>query len=495
MYKFWKKNNIYIILFIVSFFASLVGSGYSPFSSLSYLNYDSTVFYIIGRGMKYGYVPYIDLIDHKGIYIFLVNYIGSLITEQNHIGIFIVNYVFTFASMIFAYKIADLLTNNKIVSALSSISFFFIQLTYYFCYCGMKCESMLFPFILYANYKHLEYLHGNNKQVQYNLLFIFKMGIFIGITIFTKANLVICYLPIIISIFIETIQQRKIVNLLKCFLVGILGIAVGCLPAIIVAFKLNCFKEMIHYTFELNYLYAKEIYYQYSSYINAIINIIYDFAVIIILSLISIFAFVRYKLTLKTNINYILTVVFNFIASFVALRSRTYYTLPLLMNIYILVIFFYETIYKTFSNKKILFNTLLVVIFIINCFLFCRFSLVTNIKSGYRENVLCNRIKDIYVPNKSLLVIGAGLQVYNTLNIFPNEKNFCLPDIDMSFYSKPFDEVLNNIENENSDIVVASFMPLMIRSGFAEKVRKLLDEKYDFIEDVRGIPASIYFKK
>ena len=120
---------------------------------------------------------------------------------------------------------------------------------------------------------------------------------------------------------------------------------------------------------------------------------------------------------------------------------------------------------------------------------------MTNIKSGYRENVLCNRIKDIYVPNKSLLVIGAGLQVYNTLNIFPNEKNFCLPDIDMSFYSKPFDEVLNNIENENSDIVVASFMPLMIRSGFAEKVRKLLDEKYDFIEDVRGIPASIYFKK
>ena len=495
MSKIFKKNSVYVILFIASFIASLVGSGYSPFSSLSYLHYDSTVFYIIGRGMKYGYVPYIDLIDHKGIYIFLVNYLGALITENNHLGIFFVNYLFNFASMIIAYKIAYLMSGNKIISVLSSISFFFLQLSYYFSFCGLRCETMLLPFIMYANYKYLVFLYHKDKQEQYNFISVFITGIFIGIAIFTKANLAICYLPIIISIFIDTIYNRRILDIFKYFFVGSIGIVVGCLPAIIVALKLNCFHEMLHFTFELNYLYSKEVYYQYNSYLDAIVNIISDFAILIVMSIISIFVFIHRKLDVKTNIYYVMTVTFNFAASFVAMRSRTYYALPVLINIYILVIFIYEMIYNLLSRKIILFRILISAIFIINAALFYKFSYLTNIKIGYRENILCNRIKELYEPNKSVLVIGAGLQVYNTLNIFPNEKNFCIPDIDMSSYSKPFDEVLLNIENEKSDIVIASFMPLMIRNGFAEKARKLLDEKYDFIEDVRGIPASIYFKK
>ena len=101
--KILKNNYILILLILISTILTFINSPYSPIRDLAYLDYDSTIFYIIGKGMKHGFVPYIDLIDHKGIYIFFINYLGALISEYNHIGMFIVHLLIEYFTIIIIY--------------------------------------------------------------------------------------------------------------------------------------------------------------------------------------------------------------------------------------------------------------------------------------------------------------------------------------------------------------------------------------------------------
>ena len=118
------KNIIYVLLIFVVFGISYFVSCYSTFYNISFLNYDSTAFYLIGKGIKYGYIPYINLADHKGIYIFYVNFLGALISENQYIGIFIVNFLINCLYVIITYNIILLFSNNKVIGIMSSLTSF-----------------------------------------------------------------------------------------------------------------------------------------------------------------------------------------------------------------------------------------------------------------------------------------------------------------------------------------------------------------------------------
>ena len=71
------KKNIkymkYIVYLIVSIFMILVLSkSTSPLYDGSY-TIDSGLFIVVGKAIIRGYIPYVDLFDHKGPIIFLIN--------------------------------------------------------------------------------------------------------------------------------------------------------------------------------------------------------------------------------------------------------------------------------------------------------------------------------------------------------------------------------------------------------------------------------------
>ena len=107
---FWIPITICIMFFLTAS---------SPF--LKYIDVDSAVFNTIGRGMAVGKVPYRDMFDHKGWYIYFFNCLGALISPDNTVGLFIIECLFMLANVYLVYKTAmmvhgDLLKTNITVS-------------------------------------------------------------------------------------------------------------------------------------------------------------------------------------------------------------------------------------------------------------------------------------------------------------------------------------------------------------------------------------------
>ena len=108
---FWIPVMIGIMLFL---------TGSSPF--LKYMDVDSSVFYTMGRAMADGKVPYRDLFDHKGWYVYFFNCLGALISPNNTIGLFVIECLFMLVNVYLIYLIV-MLINDDLLRINMTISF------------------------------------------------------------------------------------------------------------------------------------------------------------------------------------------------------------------------------------------------------------------------------------------------------------------------------------------------------------------------------------
>lgn len=495
------KNIIYVLLIFVVFGISYFVSCYSTFYNISFLNYDSTAFYLIGKGIKYGYIPYINLADHKGIYIFFVNFLGALISENQYIGIFIVNFLINCLYVIITYNTILLFSNNKVIGIMSSLTSFVLASSYFFCQGGMKCETMLMPIILYVNFMCLQHLLDNQEK-QFGYRKIYVLGIFIGIVLFTKANLCICFLPIIIMCILDILETKKYQLFINYLFIGLIGIIIGILPAIIYGLATNSIKEMLYYTFTVNFQYVNDIYYKYGDLLRAIANIITSFKWVLIFSLLGLF--VSRALVRNDKIFLFLTLSFvaNIIVSFMSLRPYTYHAYPMLFNILWFIFFIYkifdivvDKLYYSLHIKKI--NIL--VVFMLMCILILitymhKFSYNQNITQGYRQYLVNKKLEQYYQKGEKILVIGAAIGAYNYFDVFPTTKYFCIPHTTQKFIEPMYDSLLESIKSGENDWVITSFTPIMNRSKFPREASELLDNTYNYVDDIPLAPATIYKK-
>lgn len=495
------KPIIYIVLFLATLVISYFAVCYSAFYNSSFLNYDSSVFYLIGRGIKNGYIPYKDLADHKGIYIFFVNFLGALISENKYIDIFIINLLINYCFVVLVYKIAALFSKNWTINILVAISSFVLGSSYFFCQGGMKCETMLMPIILYSYYLYLKhFIHNRNNPFETKKMFI--IGIGAGIALFTKANICICFFPIIFSCIMEIHENRSYHLLIKYFTFGFLGILIGILPAITYGLLTKSLKEMIYYTFTANFLYTKGLYYKYNGLVDATINTIFNFKWVLLFSIVGICA--SYSIVKSKKIFLFLCVSFlsTCISSFMALRPYTYHSYPMLFNLLWLLFFVFIKLDKVLGDihiksrikKNVLLSLFIIVYMLFLSFYTYNFSYKRNILYGYRQYLVNKELEKYYKKGDRLLVIGASIGSYNYFQVFPTIRDFCIPHTTEKFVDPMYDELLESIKKGENDWVITSFTPIMNRSNFPDRVNNLLSEKYEYVLDIPLVPATIYRK-
>lgn len=151
--KIFKKENIliFIILLFITFLVMLM-SPLNLFSINGVSGIDSSVFKTIGYYMNNGLLPYKDIFDHKGPILYILNYLGYIISPNR--GIWVIEFVFMFISTCFIYKISRLKCDKKIsifitIIILSLLCLYFEQ--------GNLCEEYALPLELISLYIFLKY--------------------------------------------------------------------------------------------------------------------------------------------------------------------------------------------------------------------------------------------------------------------------------------------------------------------------------------------------
>ena len=223
---------------------------------------DASFFTLAGREILAGRVPYRDFYDLKGPYFFFIQALGQLI-GRGHTGIFILEVLSLFASLILLYRIGTMFISRR--KSLGVIVFFL--LAYISMLWGGNClEEFCLPLNLLAVFLNLRLFTSDcvvqsreessertqdENDIDIRRLFMTAMitGICFTVMAFSKITAGAPLTGLVIGVFILLIVRRMPAKLGYYILYFILGALLAFLPLLIYFGYHNSILRMLYCTF------------------------------------------------------------------------------------------------------------------------------------------------------------------------------------------------------------------------------------------------------
>lgn len=265
-----KRRSVFVLFqwimsFVVSvLFLLLYSNTTSPFTN--YYGEDSAFYAMVGAGMKHGLLPYRDFYEMKGPYMFWIQYLGQLISEDRF-GTFCiqtVNMTLTIGIILLivnlALKDCKMSACKRFLIHFSSVVFslFMISLTFEG---GNLTEEFSYPVLVLCLYLCLRYFDEQKKQIKsdHSLIFGFIYGMAFGYFAFIRIINAAFLGAVLLTITIYLISKKNWKNILQNAIVFISGTIVCMLPACIWAFIQGIFNDMIQEVYILAFSYSTEL--------------------------------------------------------------------------------------------------------------------------------------------------------------------------------------------------------------------------------------------
>lgn len=258
MIEIIKKRNIkeYLTIVGIAFvFLLLFSNGTSPLTH--YYGSDSAFFIFVGKAMKHGYLPYIELFDHKGPYLFWIQEIGQIICEDKT-GAFIIQLVNLSICMFITDSIISVSNNKNFKNRL----LYQIPLGLVFAISfrdGNMCEEYSLPYLLICLYLFIKYLKivESGKYI-HKKEYAFIYGLFFTILAFIRITNSAFLCACVLTIFIILLINKEYKNILENIIYFFCGVVVGILPLLIYYSMIDGIDEMLYSTFIFGYKYSSK---------------------------------------------------------------------------------------------------------------------------------------------------------------------------------------------------------------------------------------------
>ncbi len=408
-----------ISLFIYCVLVCILCLGSSPI--LHYMTPDSSIFWSIGRAMAKGKVAYKDIFDHKGFYLWVINWLGALVSTKSTVGLFFIEVIFNYANVVLVYLISSYYLKEKLINQLLSISFLGISLNYFTCRTGNLTEYygvtfQLISFLLIVKYykEHME-IHPAK--------YMFMHGICSGILLFMQANILGMWIPFGIILAYQMFKNKQYKVFARNLLALLSGVICVTIPVLVYGIHNSCLKEIIDGTFVANMKYS-QVNRDGTPFGIFLKRFVCQPAfLIVIVAVLSCFVVWKYERTLFMMFTSMLIVTVIFMN--VALRPNENYFHSYLVFTLPTMIFLMKQFFSKFKAHKIF----VLVIFVLSIML--NLQLVKQILHLGQSTVVykaSKEIKDIINPNDDredcLLITGCWATIYNDTNTIPQIKYF-----------------------------------------------------------------------
>ena len=231
-----SKAIIYLVLFLITF-SIVYTSTLNPFLS-RIMNVDTSVYISITQGITRGHALYKDMADNKGPLLYLLSVPGFFFGGTT--GVWITELIIIFISFLFMYKTALLFTNTK--NALLTV-FFTSLATHPFYYVNAGTEEYALPFLAVSFYiftKH--YISAKAKFFE-----IVILGISFACSIMLRLNMFPLWGGFCLIIIIESVINKKYIDILKYIVGFILGILLIFIPVYLYLRSNNAIGDFFNY--------------------------------------------------------------------------------------------------------------------------------------------------------------------------------------------------------------------------------------------------------
>ena len=246
-----KKNNyICLICLIIISIIICFGSTLSPISN-EYIGVDSSVFIYTAKQMLNNKVPYLDVFDHKGPLLYVINALGLIIGNNNVLGIWILETVAVCLTLVFLFKIAFKITNNHAKSMLATL-LSAITLTVFFDE-GNLTEEFALPFITISLYIFVLFILDSTLINKRNIFFT---GLFFGAVLLLRPNMISVWLVYYPLLAIKLLKEKEYKKLWQLFIYSIIGVITLVLPFVLYLIYKSAWKDFIYSYLIFNFNYT-----------------------------------------------------------------------------------------------------------------------------------------------------------------------------------------------------------------------------------------------
>ena len=279
--KFFTLNKIvFHVALILTSFVFVYLFSYSTSFGYHLFGCDSVLFQAVGKFWAQGHLPYVELFEHKGPLLFLIEAIGYAIYPRA--GLMVLQIIFLYLSCLLAWRTMELYSSN----ALHKIFFLMVMLIFYASHYeeGNHVEEYSVLFLSAATYCFLRSLKENIFSSLYGFIYGLGFGACFLIRLSDAAQ--ICCQIFLTAIFL--IQAHDFKTLLKNFLSLSAGFMVIVLPFVIYFAAHGALYEMLYGTILFNLKYTGATFHQ--SFIFQVIYDVFHFLPLFIMTIVAVVA-------------------------------------------------------------------------------------------------------------------------------------------------------------------------------------------------------------
>lgn len=460
---------------------------------------DSSVFIVMGRALMNGKVMYKDLFDHKGLYLYFLNFLAALISSRSLLGVFIIECIFMFvcARIVFAMfsRHADV-----------KVSWLGMQIFMYYAFNGSVLEGgnlteeYTLAFQLCSIYLVMLYLDSGRKY--HKPLYMFLHGIAASVVLLLRPNMIMMWGAIALLVGMDLLRHKNFSGLFKNIAAGLLGMIIGAAPAIVYLVMNNAVHDAIFAMFSYNFLYTAS-----GSGVNMRVFL------------------ARIFRTLKNkSIRFLVTSIFiSTVIAFMKRKAVLYYSVMLSMCIisvslsgrqyghyYIQLVPFclplaYELAHEIaiLDSFPVLMNykaALLGIFFLtwLSGHIIGPTYIVKMLSSSVNtEQQITGHNKPYSSPDEKVLITGTHFAKYYYLfGVTPHVKYFYIPANDYNIFPDAMDAQAESLASGTNDVIIISGNgEIYPDTGRSEDIQQVFDTQYDLIYHDGEKSIFMYGKK
>ena len=501
VYKMHNHNKLKINILIASyvFVLMLFCVNSSPFINTT--GTDSSVFVVMGRGMAQGKVMYKDLFDHKGLYLYFINFFAALISSRSLTGLFIIECMFMFVCAKVSYALFRMYSEEKIAFLAMQIFVFFALMPMNL-EGGNFTEEYVLAFQVCSVYILLKSLRHNSEYTPVHMML---QGVMAGIALCIRPNMIMMWGAIALTAGFDLLRKKNLRGFIVNLSAGLTGFLISIAPVIIYALLNASIQDTIFGMFTYNMLYTSDNM-NISAFFGRIIHALLNIRQIILLAAIVISAVIAFRKFRNVSFRkYYYVMLFMCIIS-VSLSGRRYghyyeYLVPFTMPA---ALWLSEKIIKL--NLRRYFTAVLLVMMLISSYRAELKSVIvrlTGIKTvtpayiGWDKFIEKNR--DYYSENEKVLITGTHYaKFYNLFGVIPHDRYFYIPATRYGIFTEPVDSQIDSIVSGTNDVIIVTYDSkgtVYPEAGRTDEINHALNSMYDLLHYDSKNNIAMYGRK
>lgn len=226
-----KKTGEICFLILSAFIILMIASRSSflyPFNDWN----DANSYFSVGKALFNGKMPYRDVFDQKGMYLYFLYGLAYLVSHTTFLGVFLLEMVLAAADLLGIFRILQLYVKREAALCLTpaALAAAFCSKSFYW---GGSAEEICYPFLIWGLYLSLNYFKNDYPEREMSRGKLFAGGILAGIVANIKFTVLGFFFAWMMCAAFAFLVRKDFFGAVKACLIFLLGMAIPFVPWLI----------------------------------------------------------------------------------------------------------------------------------------------------------------------------------------------------------------------------------------------------------------------